>query len=35
MRRFVLMVAAALAAQAPVMADDWKDLFNGKDLTGW
>ena len=35
MRRFVLMVAAALAAQAPVMADDWKDLFNGKDLSGW
>lgn len=35
MRRFLILVAAALAAQAPVMADDWKELFNGKDLTGW
>ncbi|WP_020468598.1 3-keto-disaccharide hydrolase [Zavarzinella formosa] len=35
MRRFVMLVAAFLAMQSPLMADDWKELFNGKDLTGW
>jgi hypothetical protein len=35
-----LLAAAALLAPAPARSDDkpgegWKDLFNGKDLTGW
>ena len=28
---FALLLAMPLAAQA----DDWQNLFNGKDLTGW
>lgn len=35
MRRFVMLMAAAILVQSPVRADDWKVLFNGKDLTGW
>ena len=30
-----LVIATALAAQAPLPGEDWVQLFNGKDLTGW
>lgn len=35
MRRLMMLLAIVFAAQSPVMADDWKEIFNGKDLTGW
>src|SRR5262245_25133459 len=30
-----MLVVAALAISAPCLADDAKQLWNGKDLTGW
>lgn len=29
------MVSVVLLVAAPAFADDWVNLFNGKDLTGW
>jgi ketosteroid isomerase-like protein len=36
MIRRVMLLAAALGAAAPAVADtEWQPLFNGRDLTGW
>jgi len=36
MKRFLLLVCAWFAATAAVAAESgWRELFNGKDLTGW
>lgn len=35
MRRFVMLMAAAILFQTSARADDFKVLFNGKDLTNW
>ncbi|MFB3920214.1 MAG: DUF1080 domain-containing protein [Terriglobia bacterium] len=36
-RRFITLLAATLMvwSASPVMGAEWKQLFNGKDLTGW
>lgn len=33
--RIAMALFATCAMMAPVSADDWRPLFNGKDLTGW
>lgn len=33
--RIAFALLATLALVAPVSAEDWRPLFNGKDLTGW
>jgi len=37
MRRLIMLLAIALVAATatPTRAAEWKQLFNGKDLTGW
>jgi hypothetical protein len=37
MRRLIMLLAIVLvtATATPTMAAEWKQLFNGKDLTGW
>lgn len=32
---FAIVAVAVLAASAPAADDDWLQLFNGKDLSGW
>src|SRR5437763_6952182 len=34
-RCIILFTAIAFAASAHAQTDEWKQLFNGKDLTGW
>lgn len=31
----ILALALGVAAAAPARAEEWRDLFNGKDLAGW
>lgn len=33
--RCLLCVAISLVLAGPTLGDDWKPLFNGKDLSGW
>src|SRR5713101_4663445 len=36
MRRWILLLGLlALPALAPAQTEEWKQLFDGKDLTGW
>ena len=35
LRRSILLLAVLALAALPAKSEDWKQIFNGKDLTGW